>query len=384
MAGSTDVPREDLPEVQFGSAEGPALAALRTPLVEWLIDHGASVDEIERAATSDQLELLAGEVALRVGKSTLTLSEAGERVGLSVDVMTALWRAAGFVEREPGVPVLADAEIEGYFRVLALSLQMFGLESTLELTRVLSSAVSTVADAMVSLFHTGLGIEAARSDETGVAAAQAASLAAVPLPALGQAVELLLRRHLVSLMRPLVALDVDSPEVDAFRSAIGFVDLVGFTARTQWASMVELNALIRSFNEIAHSTVSGLGGRVVKLIGDEVMFVVPDVDAACSASLEMLRRLQMLELEGRAGVAWGPVLTREGDYFGVPINVASRLTKLAQPGSVLLTDAAFSALSGEFRDDTRLHFSATEQVTVRGFDVALLVRSLEPAEAPHP
>jgi len=242
--------------------------------VEWLVDHGASVDEIERAATSDQLELLAGEVALRVGASTVSLSEAGKRLDLPVDVMTALWRAAGFVEREPDIPVMADAEIEGYFRVLALSLQR--------------------------------------------------------------------------------------------------------------ASMVELNALIRSFNEIAHSTVSGLGGRVVKLIGDEVMFVVPDADSACSAALEMLRRLRTLELEGRAGVAWGPVLTREGDYFGVPINVASRLTKLAQPGSVLLTNDAFNALSSEFRDDTRVHFSATEQATVRGFDVALLVRSLQPSEAPHP
>jgi adenylate cyclase len=130
---------------------------------------------------------------------------------------------------------------------------------------------------------------------------------------------------------------------------VGFVDLVGYTALSQELEEEELAGLVSRFEEIAHDTVAEHGARVVKMIGDEVMFVTEEPAAAARIALRLSERSAVDEVlpEARAGLACGPVVAHEGDYYGPVVNLASRMVELARPGSVLTSDDFHDALAGD-------------------------------------
>jgi adenylate cyclase len=114
--------------------------------------------------------------------------------------------------------------------------------------------------------------------------------------------------------------------------------MVGFTALSQELDAQELAELVDRFETLTHDQVVSLGGRVVKMIGDEVLFVVDDLAAAAEVALALARDWSGTEARSavRAGLAWGAVLTRYGDVFGPVVNRASRIVALARPGTVLV------------------------------------------------
>jgi class 3 adenylate cyclase len=119
----------------------------------------------------------------------------------------------------------------------------------------------------------------------------------------------------------------------------GFVDVVGSTGLVTHLPLGDIGRAIASFEEHAANAVAASGGRVVKFIGDEVMFRVHDPAAACHVALTIVARFSDDEVlpGARAAVAFGDLLVRDGDYFGPVVNVAARATKLARPGTVLAT-----------------------------------------------
>ena len=125
--------------------------------------------------------------------------------------------------------------------------------------------------------------------------------------------------------------------------AVGFADMVGFTLLSQHLGHEELAAVVSRFEEVAHDTVVALGGRVVKMIGDEAMFVVQTATMAAEIGLSLSEAYAGDEVlsDVRVGLAIGPVLVQDGDYYGPVVNLASRLVGVANPGTVLV--------SGEFR-----------------------------------
>jgi adenylate cyclase len=131
-------------------------------------------------------------------------------------------------------------------------------------------------------------------------------------------------------------------------ATVGFVDLVGYTALAEGLDDEELGALIEHFAALAHDTVVSAGGRIVKTIGDEVMFITEDPAVAASIALRLAEASTQDEVlpDARAGLAYGPVLSREGDYFGQVVNLASRLTELAFPRTVLVSSDLAAALDG--------------------------------------
>ena len=128
---------------------------------------------------------------------------------------------------------------------------------------------------------------------------------------------------------------------------VGFADLVGFTAQTQQLDTSMLAEVVGRFETIAYDVVAEGGGRVVKTIGDEVMFVHDDLVAGCGTALELARRYREDEAlsDVRVGLAVGPVLERDGDVYGHTVNLASRIVSVAYPGSVVV--------SAEVRDGVR-------------------------------
>ncbi len=138
-----------------------------------------------------------------------------------------------------------------------------------------------------------------------------------------------------ALWRRLAGVDQGAP--GAVEGAIGFVDLVGFTALSEALDEREVGALVSQFGALAHDIIIETGGRIVKTIGDEVMFVTDTPATAAWIAVLLTEQAGTDEVlpRTRSGLASGALVPRDGDYFGPVVNLASRLTGLARPGSIL-------------------------------------------------
>ncbi|MGC1799818.1 MAG: adenylate/guanylate cyclase domain-containing protein, partial [Solirubrobacterales bacterium] len=119
------------------------------------------------------------------------------------------------------------------------------------------------------------------------------------------------------------------------RMCVGFVDLDGSTVLAQRLSTRELGTVLTEFEHVAADTVTSAGGRVVKLIGDEVLYTASDEASACTIALNLATTFTDHPVAVRAGVAGGDVLLRDGDVFGPVVNLAARAVKVAAAGEVV-------------------------------------------------
>jgi adenylate cyclase len=158
----------------------------------------------------------------------------------------------------------------------------------------------------------------------------------------------------------------DSGSYDTSHLAVGFVDLVGFTAVSQHLSTHDLAELIQEFERRAYDVVIAHDGRVVKLIGDEVMFVAVDAGSAAEIALTLVERFgREATVTPRGGLAMGEILTRGGDYYGPVVNVASRIADLAVPNEILVTDELRDRAQ---RTEAALAFDPAGRRLLKGFD----------------
>jgi class 3 adenylate cyclase len=130
------------------------------------------------------------------------------------------------------------------------------------------------------------------------------------------------------------------------RAAVGFADLSGFTGMTEGLSMPELTSLLTVFEEVADDIVRAEEGRVVKFIGDAVMYVAHDAPAGVRIAQNLIEAARIRGMNARAGVTIGVVLPLEGDFFGPVVNLAARLVGMAEPGEILVTHEVVDRLGG--------------------------------------
>jgi adenylate cyclase len=162
--------------------------------------------------------------------------------------------------------------------------------------------------------------------------------------------------------------------------AVVFVDIVGYTSRSRTLSEGELVEWLEHFEGESVGLVVDHGGQIIKNIGDEVLLVADDATAAADIALELTRRGEDPDdrfPSVRAGIAYGPVVSRLGDVFGPTVNIAARLTSVARPGTVVIDRGAYEALSGrtdedddapDHRDDASAYtFRRLRRVSVKGY-----------------
>ena len=144
---------------------------------------------------------------------------------------------------------------------------------------------------------------------------------------------------------------------------IGFADLSGFTALTQQLTPAELSALLNEFSATVSDVVHADGGRVVKFIGDEVMWVSSTPEQLAKAAVDLVDhpKAREAQMQVRAGLDYGTVLAINGDYFGNAVNLAARLVAAAEPGQILAT----SAVRDELPEWPAV---VQEPLTLKGFD----------------
>jgi adenylate cyclase len=320
---------------------------VKRSLYRFLRRRGATSAEIENAVEHDYLSLLVLDRAIMPGTRQYTTAQIAERAGTDVATARSLWRAIGFPDLAEDIPVFTNADVEALRtfveRIKSGSVFDWTLERALAQARVLSSSLARVADSETDeLSHSiRLGRAADLDDEDmAVAIAERLDFDAIAR-LLDHAHRLQLR---AAIWRRLAGTDPSTP--DTVSGGVGFVDLVGYTAIVQDLDDDELGALVARFADLAHDAVVSQGGRIVKTIGDEVMFVTDTATAAAAIAVSLTERSKDDKLlpAVRAGVGYGPLLAREGDYFGPVVNLASRLTDLARPGQVLASAEVAEAL----------------------------------------
>ena len=328
-------------------------AAERLELLEFLVDCGATLDDLEEGR--DELPAVASVVVLRPGRERLTLGELSERAELDPELVIRIWRAAGFPDPDPNARRFSEVDVE-MLSTLHSAEALIDTEAILQMVRVMGSAMARVADAMLSAFVVNVAPPFDDDDDpVGLALARANVVAGSMIPLASRFLDVLLRGHMQSMRRPISALRGGAPGYETRDLVVGFADLVDSTALVQQLSMAELGAAMADFESVASDVVTAGGGRLVKLIGDEVMFVAPGADAACDIGLTLAEVVDLHPTLSavRVALAGGEVLSRDGDFYGPTVNVAARAVKLAPAGALVapqeLTADLDAAAPGRFR-----------------------------------
>ncbi len=294
--------------------------------------------------------------------------EIATAAGLGDDEMARLWSAFGLPHADPDAPVGFEQSVE-LFALFAVGRDLLGTETAVQLARLIGEMNARLADALVSTFIVSVGGPATYADPTLLSLAEANTSAATLIDPFVHAFGILLRHHLDIARRPVtVAAAPDPPPSYEVRTmAIGFADLSGSTALEGRLSFGELGGALTEFESRCADIVNRGGGRVVKLIGDEVMFTAPDIAGACNIACRLVEAVDADPVLPplRAGVAAGEVLARYGDCFGPVVNLAARLTQIAAPGRVIAPSALAAEIEG---DGGRYAVTPNGAVHLRGFD----------------
>ena len=295
------------------------------------------------------------------GARRYTRVEVEERSGVARDRTERLWRALGFADVDDNAIVFTDADIEALKLIDGL-VDAGLIDPTLE-----AGAARAAGQSLSRLAEWELGLltqYAAKRLEDGADADEATVLgyAETILPMLERLHSYIWRRHIAALASPALA---GSADVASHSLVVGFADLVGYTRLTRTLNETELEGLIERFESMAATVVATAAGRVVKTLGDEVLFVADDAATAATIGLGLL---DAVDADGdmpdlRIGMALGDVRSRFGDVYGPVVNIASRLTSVAKPGTIRVDRELASALAG-----TRgLHLRRYRPMAVRGY-----------------
>jgi adenylate cyclase len=346
----------------------------RLALLQDLVALGATDHDLTTAR--DELPLLAFRLVASPGRDRLTLAQLAERVGVGEDRVVDVWQSAGFRRPAADDPVFTEADVE-LMRLVDAARELFGEETTRQLIRVTGSALARIADAVISAFIVDLASHSVADDPSGVALVRANIDTLVLLPQFSQALDTLLRHHLLALRRDGVPPGPPGG-YETQRLAVGFSDLVDSSGLAQHVSLTDLARRLRQFETQAASLVTRGGGRVIKNIGDEVMFVVDDPAAACRIALDLVGACAADPSipPVRSGVAMGEVLVREGDCFGPVVNLAARLVQVAPTDTLVVSEAVRQAIQPA--PDLRVRAGAAR--TLKGFAAPLPVFEVARAE----
>jgi len=325
-------------------------------------------DEPERELEPQQVVDLLEEHLLG-SHPTLTGPQIAADVGISMDLARQRWRSLGFTAVDDDEVVFTEADLEAMRLTQRLhELGMINDDDEAALIRTLGRSFARLAEWQLGL----LGREI---DPTVLSGDELAAVIGEITPVIEQVQNYIWRRHVLNAAARLL-LAPQSGEAGTITSGIGFADIVGYTRQSRSLKQDELGRLVDVFEARALAIVTAHHGRIIKTIGDEILYAADQPDDAALIALELVE--EHLEDDDfpqlRVGVAWGPVLNRLGDVFGPTVNLASRLTTLARPGRVL-TD---KNLAEELLEDDRFRLRRTRRTSVKGY------RHLEPWKLGRP
>jgi len=332
----------------------------RLELLEELAADGVPLEDLRKAVEEDRLVLLPVERVLGGDGPRFTAAEVAEQAGVDEALLRRNRLALGLPDPASDEPAFTEEDVEAAKRFGALRQAGLPDEGILEVSRVIGLALAQVAAASRALVAESALAEGGTEAEVARRLAEEARRLG---PVMGPVLEYVLNLHLRQQVRSDVIgrAEISSGRLPGAQEISAcFADLVGFTKLGEELPPEELGAITGRLGELA-SDVAESPVRLVKMIGDAAMLVSPDNDALLDAALELVARAET-EGEGfpplRAGMARGPALARGGDWYGRPVNLASRITGIAYPGSVLVSEevkgATTNGHSWSFAGERRL------------------------------
>jgi adenylate cyclase len=331
---------------------GDGSASAATEAVHGLADAGSAATRRRRLT-----HLLLGQ------EPRYTSAQAAALAGVDLDQAADLWRFLGFATPDPGEVMFTDSDIQALR--IAEGLRDSSVNLQLPVARAVGQSMARMtewqADLLRELSTAGRASTPGHHEYRGDRAVEATF--AVLLPTWERLQQHVWHRHLLAAIERLVSqpghTSSEAPTV------IGFADIADYTSTSRGLTPAKLEDYIENFTADASLIITDRGGRVIKTIGDEIMFAVDDPEAGAEIALALADRPS--ELDGRPelhiGLAYGPVLRHLGDYYGTTVNLASRLTSLARPGTVLIDHHLATAL----QDNPQLQTHRLKPIALRGF-----------------
>jgi adenylate cyclase len=301
-------------------------------------NRGVSIEDLRRAVEENRLAFLPSELLLG-GPARYTGKELAEKAGVDFDFLSSMRRANGLPALEPGERAFTDTDLAITENIRAFRDLGLPKEDMVEVTRALGHGFAQAADAMRTMVLK-LALEPGSSERD--LALRSADIASQLLPLTGPMLSQMLALHLrhMAQTEAVGAAERESGRLPGARDMnIAFADLVGFTRMGEEVPADELGRVAARLTELADE-VARPPVRVVKTIGDAAMLASPAPGELLDSGLALV---EAADGEGqefpqlRVGMASGPALSRAGDLYGRPVNLASRITGVARPGSVLVT-----------------------------------------------
>jgi adenylate cyclase len=317
----------------------------RRKLLRLLADDGFSEQELQVAVAENRLALLPVD---RMLGGTHSAREIEQRSGLPADVLVRMRRLVGLAE--PGIDerVFSEVDIEAARSTKLFLDAGFDEQRINEITRVLGEGMSRLSATITAAFVETFLKKGDSEAEVGL---RFASLAEQLTPATAPILLAGFQAHLRdSVKRGMLGrAQLESGDVAGAQDVtVCFADLVGFTHLGAQIDVSELGTVASRLAELAAS-VTEPPVRLIKTIGDAAMFVSPEPGPLVEVALELVAGFDQEQLPSlRAGVAVGPAVIRAGDYYGHSVNLASRVTGIARPGSVLCTHEVRDAAADDF------------------------------------
>jgi adenylate cyclase len=304
---------------------------------------------------------------------SLTGNELASDVGIPFETARERWRSLGFTAVGGDVPAFTHADLEALRLTQRLSdLGFVDADDESALVRTLGRSFARLAEWQMRLLARMIDIDSMELDELRTIMDEV-------VPAVESLQSYVWRRHTLAVAaRLLLAADEDDADPTGDQQGeregdvvgVGFADIVNYTRQSRSLSQKELGHLVDSFEARALEIIGAHDGRIIKTIGDEILFVADDPESIARIGLELIEeRLRDEDFpELRVGLAWGPALARLGDILGPVVNVASRLTSTSRPGRVLVD----RALAEQLKDNEHVKLRRLRRTSVRGY------RKLEP------
>jgi adenylate cyclase len=303
------------------------------------------------------------EALMLGGPRRYTRNDVAELVGIDREQTRRMWRSLGFADAGEDDVMFTDADVATLRLVGTLAATgIVDDELRNSMTRVLGQTFARLAASQGQLIVNLLLSQPEVLESEDAVLATFAQL----VPIMEQIQNYVWRRQLVAYFARIASsasAELASPSLVPM--AVGFADMSGFTTLTRRATEAELGVLLETFESVTTEVVGAHNGRVVKTIGDEVLFLV-DTPADCAEiGLDLLRRAEEHDVLPplRIGLAAGPVVIRLGDVYGSTVNIASRLTSLSRPGWILVDRVMAESLS----EDERYSLKPRRPESVRGF-----------------
>jgi adenylate cyclase len=295
------------------------------------------------------------------GPRRYTRQQVSDEAGLDLDTGRRLWRALGFAETADDEVLFTERDLEAV-RLMTRLTDAGVLEPDVReaVARAMAQSLSRLAE-----WQVGMLIRVIEEQRGEVTPDGSRDVAAAVLPALEELQSYVWRRHLAAAVRRMVVTAGTGEEPGTWPLVVGFADMVGFTRTTRRRSTAELSEMIERFGATTTEVIADGHGRIVKTVGDEVLFVADTAadGAGIALALQDSVRAEPALPELRIGLAAGPVLVRYGDVYGEVVNIAARLTAHARPGSVLADRGMADALAG----DPRFTLRPLRSVAMRGY-----------------